>query len=92
MLVEFTDYESNGEFKYQVGWFMTGLMILTTLTNVSCMIYTLISVLKEKVKSTFNNWQKQKKTKKCQEFFEMNQNPMRLQQINVTNMALPSWT
>ena len=58
MLVEFTDYESNGEFKYQVGWFMTGLMILTTLTNVSCMIYTLISVLKEKVKSAFNNWQK----------------------------------
>lgn len=49
LLIEFTEYEPSGAQKYLIGWCLTGIMALTTLANVLCMIFKVISVLAVKI-------------------------------------------
>jgi hypothetical protein len=39
LLIEFTDYESDPIFRYNVGWMLTALMSLNTLANFMALFY-----------------------------------------------------
>ena len=53
LLIEFTDYESNAIFRYEVGWFLTGIMAFTTLANLVLLFYKVGQSIYPKVKSLF---------------------------------------
>lgn len=45
LLIEFTDYEDDPIFRYEVGWALTGIMAFTTLANITCIVIKAVGTL-----------------------------------------------
>lgn len=60
-MIEFTQYEHSGEFRYKIGWFMTTIMGFTLFANVSCLFYKVGTTIITNAKSFIQNRVKTKK-------------------------------
>jgi hypothetical protein len=61
VLMEFTDYQSDPIFKYKIGWFLTSIMALNLIANISAMFYKIGSVIFQNIKNLMNKRKNAKK-------------------------------
>lgn len=54
LLIEFTQYEIDGEFRYKIGWLMTALMAFSLCSNVGCILFNIVNTIVNKVREFIN--------------------------------------